>query len=64
MSEKFHVDSECIKDPSLSRNKNITCDKCGWNEAVTFTHPSKDRMNLIFVCTKCSYNWRKDNLDK
>jgi DNA-directed RNA polymerase subunit M/transcription elongation factor TFIIS len=64
MSERFHVDSECIKDPTLSRNKNIVCKQCGNTEAVTFTHPTKDRMNLIFVCTKCALNWRKDDLDQ
>lgn len=23
-------------------------------------NPTKDRMNLIFVCTKCTYYWRKE----
>jgi DNA-directed RNA polymerase subunit M/transcription elongation factor TFIIS len=64
MSERFHVDSECIKDPTLSRNKNTLCKKCQHTEAVTFTHPTKERMNLIFVCTKCAFNWRKDELDQ
>jgi DNA-directed RNA polymerase II subunit RPB9 len=60
ISERFHVDKECIKDPTLSRRKNLSCRKCGHNEAVTFTNPTKDRMNLIFVCTKCTHYWRKE----
>jgi DNA-directed RNA polymerase II subunit RPB9 len=56
----FHVDKECVKDPTLSRRKDLTCKKCGHNEAVTFMNPTKDRMNLIFVCTKCTYYWRKE----
>lgn len=64
MSEKFYVDKECIKDPTLSRRKNLSCKKCLHNEAVTFTNPTKDRMNLIFVCTKCTYHWRKEELDE
>ena len=62
MSEKFYVDKECIKDPTLSRSKEVTCKKCGHNEAVTFIHPTKDRMNLIYVCTNCTHNWRKEEL--
>ena len=37
MGDSQHVDRECVKDPTLSRNKNITCGKCGYGEAVTFT---------------------------
>jgi DNA-directed RNA polymerase subunit M/transcription elongation factor TFIIS len=58
MSEKFAaVDKECIKDPTLSRRKNVICAKCSNTEAVTFTQVTKERMNLIFVCTQCCYNW-------
>lgn len=64
MSERFFVDKECIKDPALSRNKNVICKNCGHNESVTFTNPTKDRMNLIYVCTNCTYNWRKEELDQ
>jgi DNA-directed RNA polymerase subunit M/transcription elongation factor TFIIS len=59
----FQVDKECVKDPTLSRQKNVTCRKCKHNEAVTFTNPTKDRMNLIFVCTKCTFYWRKEEID-
>lgn len=53
-AENLHVDPECIKDPTLSRRKDIQCKYCGHNEAVTFTQATKDRLNLIFVCTKCA----------
>ena len=59
----FTVDKECVKDPTLSRRKDVVCRKCKHTEAVTFTNPTKDRMNLIFVCTKCTYYWRKEKLD-
>jgi DNA-directed RNA polymerase subunit M/transcription elongation factor TFIIS len=49
-----------VKDPTLSRRKDLQCKKCGHNEAVTFMNPTKDRMNLIFVCTKCTNYWRKE----
>lgn len=57
----FQVDKECVKDPTLSRRKDVVCRKCNHTEAVTFTNPTKDRMNLIFVCTKCTYYWRKED---
>lgn len=60
MSQKFYVDKECIKDPTLSRSKDVQCDKCQHNEAVTFIHPTKERMNLIYVCTNCTHNWIKE----
>ena len=65
MSETFNVDPECIKDPTLKRNKNVKCKAphCDSTEAVTFTNPTKERMNLIYVCTKCTHHWRKTELD-
>jgi DNA-directed RNA polymerase subunit M/transcription elongation factor TFIIS len=62
MHDKLFVDRECIKDPCLSR-RPMNCKKCGHGEAVTYTNPTKDRMNLIFVCTNCTHYWRKDELD-
>jgi DNA-directed RNA polymerase subunit M/transcription elongation factor TFIIS len=59
----FAVDKECVKDPTLSREKNVTCKKCQHKEAVTFTNPTKDRINLIYVCTQCTYYWRKEKDD-
>ena len=66
MSEKFTVDPECIKDPALSRNKDVKCvnKDCDSREAVTFTNPTKERMNLIYVCVKCCKSWKKDELNE
>ena len=60
-AENLQVDPECIKDPTLSRRKDVKCPNadCGYNEAVTFTQPTKDRLNLIFVCTRCQRHWNK-----
>ena len=66
LSDKFStVDPECIKDPTLCRNKNVSCkNNCGSMEAVTFTNPTKERMNLIYVCTRCAFSWKKEELDE
>ena len=53
-AENLQVDPECVKDPTLSRRKDVLCKWCGHNEAVNFTQPTKDKMNLIFVCTRCT----------
>lgn len=58
-AENLIVDPECIKDPTLSRRKDVQCKWCGHNEAVTFTQPLKDKLNLIFVCCKCARHWSK-----
>jgi DNA-directed RNA polymerase subunit M/transcription elongation factor TFIIS len=64
MNDNLHVDVDCIKDPCLSRRTCRPCKKCKSTQAVTFINPTKDRMNLIFVCTNCTNNWRKDDLDE
>ena len=58
-AENLIVDPECIKDPTLSRRKDVECKYCGHNEAVTFTQPTKTKLNLIFVCTRCTQHWSK-----
>lgn len=63
LNEVFKIDEDCIKDPCLARRPCDPC-KCGNTQAVTFTNPSKDRMNLIFVCTRCKNSWRKEELDQ
>lgn len=63
MSDKMIVDTECIKDPALARVHGTSCKRCGCAKAVTFINPTKDRMNLIFVCTQCTHSWRKDETD-
>ena len=60
-AENLKVDPECVNDPTLTRRKDIQCPNCGLNEAVTFTQLTKDKLNLIFVCTnlQCHHNWIK-----
>jgi len=58
-AENLHVDPECIKDPTLSRRQDVECKWCGHSEAVTFTQPTKDKLNLIFVCVRCTQHWSK-----
>lgn len=53
-AENLKVDPECVKDPTLQRRQDVNCKHCGHNEAVNFTQPTKDRMTLIFVCTRCT----------
>ena len=61
----IQVDKDCIKDPTLQRRNDIECPnkQCSGRQAVTFTQPSKDRLNLIYVCTQCTYSWKKEALD-
>lgn len=58
-AENLQIDPECVKDPTLTRRQDILCKWCNHNEAVTFTQPTKDKMNLIFVCTRCRKHWTK-----
>ena len=58
-AENIKVDPECIKDPTLSRRRDVKCKWCGHGEAVTFTQPTKDKICLIFVCTSCTKHWTK-----
>ena len=56
-AEKLQVDPECISDPTLSRRKDILCPFCKHTEAVSYTQVTKEKLNLIFVCTGCKNNW-------
>ena len=62
-SQVFKFDKDILKDPTLQRRNDVQCPKCKNMQAVTFTQPTKDRLNLIFVCTKCANNWKKETLD-
>lgn len=55
------VDKECIKDPTLTRNRDVQCPKCPCHEAVSFTNPTKQKMALVYVCTKCAHSWIKSD---
>ena len=58
-AENLQVDPECVKDPTLQRRQDVLCKYCGHNEAVSYTQPTKDKMTLIFVCTRCQQYWTK-----
>ena len=36
-AENVHVDPECVKDPTLTRRKDICCPTCKHTEAVSFS---------------------------
>ena len=63
---KFTVDKDCVKDPTLQRVTGIVCPAiidgkpCKNDKAVSFTQVTRDRLNLIFVCTECCHYWRKE----
>eukprot|EP00386_Alphamonas_edax_P001163 GDKI01003378.1.p1 GENE.GDKI01003378.1~~GDKI01003378.1.p1 ORF type:complete len:127 (-),score=31.94 GDKI01003378.1:172-552(-) len=55
--EETKVRSVVIEDPTLTRARDFTCEKCGHNEAVFFQLPEKasdTAMKLVFVCTNTS----------
>lgn len=58
-AENLQVDPECVKDPTLTRRKDVDCKWCHNNEAVSFTQVTKEKLNLIFVCVKCKRHWMK-----
>ena len=58
-SENLIVDTECVRDPTLARHRDIVCEKCTHNEAVSFTQVTKENLNLIFVCCNCRHWWKK-----
>ena len=58
-AENLQVDPECVKDPTLTRRRDVECKHCKHNEAVSFTQVTKERLNLIFVCCKCRGWWQK-----
>lgn len=55
--EDLSVDKECIKDPTLTRRRDVECKHCGNNEAVAYTQVTKDKLILVFVCCKCAGHW-------
>ena len=58
-AENLQVDPECVKDPTLTRRKDVKCPWCDHHEAVNYTQPTKDKMTMIFVCTRCQQYWTK-----
>ena len=60
------VSKDIIKDPTLLRRNGIECPNkkyCQNTQAVSYTQPTKDRLNLVYVCTGCTYAWTKEAID-
>ena len=67
-SKKLTAEIKIVKDfatdPTLSRTKNNICPKCKNNETVFFQNDTGAilaRMELVYVCTNCSYYWIHEN---
>ncbi|EPQ51866.1 hypothetical protein GLOTRDRAFT_80865 [Gloeophyllum trabeum ATCC 11539] len=57
--EKVGVTTDLGSDPTLAHS-NISCPRCGNEDAVFFQDQSKrkeTRMILFFVCTKCDHSF-------
>ena len=52
------VHRDIALDPTLPRAKDVDCAKCHGNEAIFF-NPSKESMDLLFVCVNsdCNHHW-------
>ncbi|EIM87252.1 uncharacterized protein STEHIDRAFT_130700 [Stereum hirsutum FP-91666 SS1] len=62
--EQVGVTNDLGVDPSLAHS-NMTCPKCGHEDAVFFQDQSKrkeTRMILFFVCTKCNNSFMDPSL--
>lgn len=44
-AESLFVDPECVKDPTLTRRKDVECKWCANNEAVSFTQVAAQKLN-------------------
>lgn len=55
------ITKETIKDPTLPRSTTSLCASCGHTESVFFQAPTRgdEGMKLIFMCTKCTYQWKQ-----
>eukprot|EP00753_Platysulcus_tardus_P010754 PLAT3022.1.p1 GENE.PLAT3022.1~~PLAT3022.1.p1 ORF type:complete len:130 (-),score=25.41 PLAT3022.1:42-383(-) len=54
------IRSDIVEDPTLPRDLNAVCPKCGPSKIVYFQSSSYFRdesLKLIFVCCKCAEKW-------
>lgn len=53
------VEQDVVNDPTLSRDENKVCEKCGQKGCVFFqAHgDDDDAMALIFMCINCKQKW-------
>jgi hypothetical protein len=62
--EEFKINSEVIADPTNPR-REMDCQvpSCESTTVVTFCNPTKEGMDLYFVCKLCQHSWKKQSLD-
>ena len=67
-----NTDPDFALDPTMPRERNVECPKCGYNEAVFFLdkESSEKRLRLRFICARinngrpdCGMTWAKDERD-
>lgn len=66
-----NTDPDFALDPTMPRNKNIECPKCGYNEAVFFLDKdsAEKKLRLTYICGRvyngrpdCGFSWAMDEL--
>ncbi|WFD29144.1 DNA-directed RNA polymerase II core subunit rpb9 [Malassezia sp. CBS 17886] len=61
--EQPGVIDELMTDPTLRRTHDLSCPKCGFNEAVMFQDQSKrtyNKMIFFYVCCSCNHLFLDD----
>ena len=59
VKDKSVVLTDVRSDPTLPRETNVTCPKCGEHEAVIFCSSSERGMTLFLNCTSCAHRWKE-----
>eukprot|EP00331_Platyophrya_macrostoma_P008376 CAMPEP_0176425416 /NCGR_PEP_ID=MMETSP0127-20121128/11375_1 /TAXON_ID=938130 /ORGANISM="Platyophrya macrostoma, Strain WH" /LENGTH=127 /DNA_ID=CAMNT_0017806571 /DNA_START=90 /DNA_END=473 /DNA_ORIENTATION=+ len=65
-----NTDPDFALDPTMPRDRNVECPKCGYNEAVFFLdkESNEKRLRLRYICARinngrpdCGWSWAKDD---
>jgi DNA-directed RNA polymerase II subunit RPB9 len=59
VKDKAVVLTDVRSDPTLPRETNVTCPKCGEHEAVIFCSSSERGMTLFLNCVFCAHRWKE-----
>lgn len=59
VKDKAVVLTDVRSDPTLPRETNVTCPRCGENEAVIFCSSSERGMTLFLNCVHCAHRWKE-----
>jgi DNA-directed RNA polymerase II subunit RPB9 len=57
--DKSVVLTDVRSDPTLPRETNVTCPKCGHHDAAIFCSSSERGMTLFLNCMECAYRWKE-----